>query len=78
MIENEFDDLCRNFSIQPNTPTNLKPKSGSSTPLFSNDSLYAVLEFYDNYKDTHLSLEAELAKLEISGESIQKRLIENV
>ena len=78
MIENEFDDLCRNFSIQPNTPTNLKPKSGSSTPLFSNDSPYGVLELCDNSKDTYLSLEVELAKLEIDHESASIKQIGNV
>ena len=78
MIKREFDDLCRNFSIQPNTSTNLKSKSGSSIPLFSDDSSYGVLELCDNYKDTYLSFEVELAKLEIDHESASTKQIGNV
>ena len=53
-------------------------KSGSSILLFSDDSSYGVLELCDNYKDTYLSFEVELAKLEIDHESASIKQIGNV
>ena len=52
--------------------------SESNDPLFTSESPYGVLEFYNNYKDTHLSLEAELTRIEINHEPTQIRPIENV
>ena len=76
IIEREFDNLCQNFSIRPNTPTNLKSKSCSNTPLFSNSSLYEFSEFCNIYKDNHLCLEPNDSKLENNGESTAVKLIE--
>ena len=77
VIEREFDDLCQNFGIQQNIPTNLKSQYESNTPLFNNDSLYEFSEFCSIYTENHLPVEPVITKLEIDNESTAVKLIEN-
>ena len=70
--------MWQNFSIHPRTPTNFRPESGLSTPLFASDWSYGFSEFCNFYKDKHESSSLGLAKSELESESAPVKKIETI